>query len=275
MNFDNPDTSFSFEADPFGPVGGAHFQASKVASSHAVRFVPLVANSQVLCVDEVLESLASAWVALGRNPLIVDAASTSPHVSATSALDLGACVQTFAGSAAYLAAGDLPRRHVDTHGSAARMLTELQRAAPHADTIVVHADATDLARIFKHRQAQPLLMAVDEPESLKQAYAGWKWLSMRCEWVNARLLVAQASSERSEQIAQTLANCADQFMGASLVGWASIDQHAPHDRQPQLLDLAAAQLGLASRTGQPGSPWPSRVHPSVARSHLHHATGRH
>jgi hypothetical protein len=274
MSFDNPDTSFSFEADPFGPIGGADFKARN-RTSHAVRFVPLVANSQVLCIDEVLEGLASAWIALGRNPLIVDAASTSPVAPAAAALDLGACVQTFAGSAAYLAAGDLPRRHVDTHGSAARLLTELQRAAPHADTIVVHADATDLARIFKHRQAQPLLMAVDEPESLKQAYAGWKWLSMRCEWVNARLLVAQASSERADQIAQTLAHCADQFMGAALVGWSTIDKRDAHAPRPQLLELAAAQLGLHVRSDQSGSSWPLRAQPSLAKSPFPYAQGRH
>lgn len=251
MSFDSADTGFSFEPDPFGPLDGMHHGACR-ATSCAVRFVPLVANAEILGIDDVMNRLAAAWVALGRHPLIVDAASTSPMAPTASALDLGPCVQARSRDVSYLPAGGLPRRYVDTHGSAARLLHEIQRSVPHADTIVVHADATDLARIFKHRQAQPLLLAVDEPQSLKQAYAGWKWLSMRCGWMQARLIVVQASSERAEQIARTLAACAEQFMDASLIDWAMLataDAASPA-MDWGLVELAAAQLGVAGAASQ-------------------------
>jgi hypothetical protein len=189
----------------------------------APRWVPLVANSHVLCAAEVIERLAAAWVGIGQHTLIVDAAANAPALPAAAALGLSACIQNLSPQLSYLPAGGMVRAHVDTLGSAVRMLTEIQRAAPDADTVIVHAEAADLARIFKQQMAQPVLMAVDDPESLKRAYAGWKLLGQRCGWLSASLIVAQTPADRAEHMAHSLATCAEQFLNADLLSWAAIE----------------------------------------------------
>ncbi len=211
-------------------------------ANDAPRWVPLVANSHVVCAAEVIERLAAAWVGMGQHTLIVDAAATAPALPAAAALGLSACIQSLSPQLSYLPAGGMVRAYVDTRGSAARMLTEIQRAAPDADVVIFHAEAADLARIFKQEMAQPVLMAVDDPESLKRAYAGWKLLGQRCGWLSASLVVAQTPTDRAAHMAHSLATCAEQFMNADLLFWAAIepDGEGSFGHPHSLVQLAAA-----------------------------------
>lgn len=220
--------------------------------------LPLVANPHVAFGGVVLDRLAQALAAQGRQVLVVDAATNSPPPAELAAVDLALCIETLAPRVAYLAAGGLATAYVDTRGSAAGLIDAVQRAHPAADVIVVHADASDLARIFKQRAARPLLLGADHPESIKHAYAGAKLLATRCGLLTFDLLLAMPPrSPRAAAIVQSLAGCAETFLGALLVHHARIDpasDHAGDAARPapgdapaapdELARLLAAQLAL-------------------------------
>lgn len=196
----------------------------------SMRFVPVVANPHVVWSGVAIERLTASLVDCDRHVLIVDAADTSPPIAESIALGLASCIESVGPHVSYLAARGLPRRCIDTRGSAARMLDEVMAAAPQADTILVHAEVTDQARIFKGRAARPVLLAADHPDSVKHAYASWKLLAARCGWLSADLLLlAPPEAPRTPHIAASLSRCADQFMGAVLADWVALDPMADDD----------------------------------------------
>jgi flagellar biosynthesis protein FlhG len=213
----------------------------RLFGARAACCVPVVANPHVGGAAVALEALASAFAGLRRHVLVVDAADTSPDAPEAATLGLSGCVQWLGPQLAYLAARGLPRRFVDTRGSAVRMLDEIQAAAPDADLVVVHAEAIDLARIFKGFPARPVLLAADHPESVKHAYACWKLLARRCAWLGADLLLAAAEPSRTAQIAASVSQCAEDFFDGELAAWAAA---APggSEEDDDLRRLALAQL---------------------------------
>jgi flagellar biosynthesis protein FlhG len=199
--------------------------------------------------------------------LVVDAASSSPPPAELAAVDLALCIETLAPRVAYLAAGGLATAYVDTRGCADGLIDAVQRAHPAADVVIVHADASDLARIFKRRAARALLLGADHPESIKHAYAGAKLLATRCGLLTFDLLLAMpASSPRAAAIVQSLAGCAETFLGALLVHHALIDPAADAPGEAasdELARLLAAQLSLDDSGFTPLMP-PTPAFPSAA-----------
>jgi hypothetical protein len=233
--------------------------------------LPLVANPHVAFSGVVLDRLASVLAAAsaqrpkGRRVLVVDASAGSPQPPEIAALDLAACIEPLSPRVGYLPARGLPKQHVDTRGSAAGFIDALMRAAPQAEVILLHGDAQDLARMFKRRGARALLLGADHPESIKHAYAGAKLLAQRCGLLSFDLiLAAPAQSPRGEAIAQSLAGCVDNFLGAVLCHWARVDPTddpaAPADAA--LARLLAAQLALDDSAGT--HPAHFRTQPSEA-----------
>ena len=113
--------------------------------------------------------------------------------------------------------------------------------------VLLHADAQDLARIFKRRATRPLLIGADHPESIKHAYACAKLLAQRCSLLTFDLLLTAAPhSPRAVSIAQSLAGCAETFLGAVLCYTALIDPAGDTAAPPDaaLAALLAAQLAL-------------------------------
>ena len=223
--------------------------------------LPLVANPHVPHCAVVLDRLAAVLAAQGRQVLVVDAALHSPAAQELAVLDLAACVERLSPRVSYLAARGLPMTHVDTRGCAGAFIDALQQAAPQADVVLLHAEAADLARLLMHRSARPLLIAADDPESVKHAYATCKLLARRCGLMTYDLLLAAApGSPRAPSIAHTLGHCADGFLGALLHDWALIDPAGePGDPPDEALGrLLAAQLTLedapALRNGPAGAP---------------------
>jgi flagellar biosynthesis protein FlhG len=162
-------------------------------------------------------------------------------------LDLGSCIENLSPQIGYLAGRGLPLAHVDTRGSAGGLIDALAQAAPKADVVLLHASASDLARMFMRRAARPILMGADHPESIKHAYASCKLLAQRCNLMTFDLLlVADAASSRVPSIAASVASCADGFLGAVLHDWAVVDPAAdPGDMHDIALDrLLAAQVSL-------------------------------
>jgi hypothetical protein len=214
------------------------------------RVLPLVANPHVAFSGVVLDRVAAVLAARNQQVLVVDAAARSPAAHEMALLDLPACIERLSVRVSYLAARGLPLAHVDTRGSASGFIDAVLQAAPSADVVLLHADSTDLARLFMRRAARPVLIGADHPESIKHAYAACKLLAQRCGLMTFDLLLAAAAhSPRAGSIANSLAECADGFLGAVLHDWALIDPAAdpvyPTDPSDEALRrLLAAQLSL-------------------------------
>lgn len=230
-------------------------------------FLPLVANPHMTHAGVAVERLCAALVLQGRRVLIVDAADGAPPVPEAAAIGLRLCVEPLTPQISYLAARGLPARHVDTRGSSARLLEALAAAAPQADVVLVHAEAGELARLFTGRSARPMLLAADEPESVKHAYAAWKLLALRRGWLSADLLLLAApQSPRAAAIAISLARCADSFVGGALAAWAHIDPEST----PQQVPDASLQRIVATQLELPGGDTP-RVSIEGRGDHAAHA----
>jgi flagellar biosynthesis protein FlhG len=216
--------------------------------------LPLAANPHVAFSGLVLDRVASVLAATGRQVLVVDAAGASPQPHELARVELGACIEPIAPRVGYLPARGLPMAYVDTRGSAGGFIDAVQQAAPQAEVVLLHADGVDLARLFKHRAARPLLIGADHPESIKHAYANAKLLVRRCNLMTFDLLLAAApNSPRAASIAASLAGCADNFLGAVMRHTALIDP-AGDPAEPAdaaLGALLAAQLSLGAEDSAP------------------------
>lgn len=228
------------------------------------RVVALAANPHVKSSGVALERLASAFVARGRSVLVVDAADDAPRPADIARVDLSLAVERLSGSVSYLAARDLPLDYVDTRGTAGGFLDALTTAAPEADTIVLHANPSQLARVFMRRAARPVLLAGDHPDSVKHAYAACKLFARRCTLLTFDLLlVADPAGRRLPAIVGSLAGCADNFLGALLREWAIVDPGVQVTAAPDdsLLELADAQLAIDDT--EPAPPVASRARRSA------------
>ena len=221
------------------------------------RLLPLAANPHVPFCGQVLDRLAAVLAAQGHQVLVVDAADHSPAPHELAMLDLAVCIEALSARVSYLPARGLPMAHVDTRGCSGGFIDALQQAAPHADVILLHADAGDLARLLVRRSARPMLIGADHPESIKHAYATCKLLAQRCGLMTFDLLLAAApGSPRLNSMASSLAHCADGFLGALLHDWAQIDPagDVAGDADESLTRLLAAQMNLQDAAGLPGAP---------------------
>ncbi len=215
----------------------------RLFSGARTRFIAVAANPDVAFAGLALERLASACAAAAeRKVLVVDAARGTPHEMA--AVDLADCIERFDDERlSYLAASGLPMRYVDARGSCERFLHALADAAPEAGVVIVHAEVTELGRIFARRAPRPVLLAADHPASVTAAYANMKLLAQRFNLMTFDLLlVAAANSPRTPRIAEQLALTADRFAGAVLHDWAAIDPASDAAPPRALLRLARALL---------------------------------
>lgn len=211
------------------------------------RVLALAANPHVAFSGLVLDRLAAVLAAQGRQVLVVDAAGASPPAHELAGVDLAACVESIAPRVSYLPARGLPMAYVDTRGSATGFIDAVQQAAPQADVVLMHADGSDLVRLLKNREARPVLIGADHPESIKHAYANAKLLASRNGLMTFDLLLAAApNSPRAAGIHTSLAGCVDTFLGAMLRSSALIDPACdPADpADSALTHLLAAQLAL-------------------------------
>ncbi len=238
-----PHFADSSASEPFDQATGLR----RMFAGHRQRLLPLVANPFVPGSGALLECVSAALVNRGIEVLVIDAAASAPAPREWARVDLAACIEPVTDGVSFLAARGLPLAHVDTRGSAAGFIDAVAAAAPQAEVLLLHAEPTDLARMLVGRAARPVLLGADRPESIKQAYACCKLLAQRCRLMTFDLLLtARDGNRRVPHIAGTLANCADQFLGAVLLDWAAIDPlfdpAAP--RNPALQRLLAAQLDL-------------------------------
>ncbi|MBI5256467.1 MAG: flagellar biosynthesis protein [Burkholderiales bacterium] len=226
------------------PLDQAHGLRQLFAAQRQ-RFVPLVHNRHVAFGGVAMERLCAAFAEAQLHTLVVDAAESASAAHELALVDLSACIEPLSPSVSYLAARGLPMRHLDARGSTSAFLGALAEAAPRADVVLVHAGATDLARLFARRLPRPILQAADAPESLTHAYASMKLLTQRLGVMTFDLmLAADGASPRVPRIAERLAECADRFLGAVITDWALADPLADEREplSPALCRLAMSQL---------------------------------
>ena len=226
----------------------------RMFATRSNRLLPLVANPHLPSSSRLLDHVAEALAGQGHQVLMVDAGAHAPPPPEGVQLGLAPCIEMISPRVAYLPAHLLPLQYVDTRGCAAAFIDALQSAWPQADVIVLHAEALDLARVLKNRAARPVLLAADNPESLKHAYASCKLLVQRCHLMTYDLLLAAPSrSPRLGAIKNSLAACADQFLGAVLRHSALADLalagEGPADAE--LLRLFHAQMNFETATDGP------------------------
>lgn len=228
------------------PLDQAHGLRRMFAGRRPV-VLPLVANPFVAFGGVVLDRLAALLSVGGKKVLVVDAAAASPPPHELAALDLAACIEAVSPGVFYLPAAGLPLRYVDTRGFADGFIDALHRAAPQAEVVLLHAEAQDLVRVFKRRAARPVLLGADHPDSIKHAYASAKLLATRCSLMTFDLLLAAPPhSPRLASIGQSLAGCAETFLGAAICHAAVVDPAGDPHSEPDkpLAQLLAAQLSL-------------------------------
>jgi flagellar biosynthesis protein FlhG len=216
--------------------------------------LPLAANPHVPFGSLVLDRFAAVLASQGHEVLVVDAADTSPHPHELSDVDLSACIEPIAPRVAYLAARGLPLAHVDTRGSSGGFIDAAWMAAPQSTVMLLHADGVDLARLLKHREARPILIGADHPESVKHAYANAKLLVRRCALMTFDLILAAApQSPRAAGIQLSMAGCLENFLGALIRHGALVDPAGDLAEAPDeaLALLLAAQLALQDGPSSP------------------------
>ena len=236
-----------------------------------LRFVPVVSNPHVAFGGVLLERLCAAFGELGRHVLVIDAAENSPAPYEMAMMEMSECIEPLSPQVSYLAARGLPLRFVDSTGSTNNFLKAVGEAAPHADVLLVHASASDLCRLFMHgddgSRTRPVILADDRPSSVTHAYAGLKLLAQRAGIVVHDLLLGAAPhSPRAERIAEQLAACADNFLGAVLRDWVQVDPatDAREAPTPALVRWAREALRSTSGFGMLGASPGAEAHRSAA-----------
>ena len=157
---------------------------------------------------------------------------------------------------AAVAAGVVPRRArpADRASSTPRLdraasCSAVAEAAPQADVVLVHAGAADLCRLFARSATlrRAVLLAEDRPTSVTHAYAAMKLLAQRAGLMRHDLLLGAApNSPRAERIAEQMASCADDFLGAVLRDWAPIDPAGDATEAPTRRRCAAWSRSCAA-----------------------------
>lgn len=192
------------------------------------RFVPVVSNPHVEIGSLLLERLALACNEAGSHALVVDAGELAPAPHEIAALEPAAAIEHLSPKLSYLAARGLPIAYVDAQGSTAGFLHTLAEAVPPGSVVLVHASASELARLFGRRNVRCLLLASDHPDSVTHAYASLKVLARRAGLMAFDLLLSAApGSPRADRIAHHLGRCADDFVGAALHASARLDPSSP------------------------------------------------
>lgn len=233
--------------DTAGPAAAAEDQAAglrRLFGSTRRRFVALAHNAEVAHSTLAIDRLCAAAGALGLHSLVVDAADSAPAPHEMALLDLSACIEPLSPEVSYLAARGLPIRHVDTRGRCSGFLEAIEQAAPYADLVLVHAGTVDLARLFAEQRLRPLLLGADTPRAMTEAYAALKRLAQRPGWLaHDLLIVADPRGPRTERLGESLAECAERFLGAAIHDCVVIDPADPGVApDARLLGLLRAQL---------------------------------
>lgn len=242
------------------PIDQAH-GLRRLFTGHTLRFVAVVSNPTLAFGGALLERLCSAYAEIGLSTLVVDAGERARAPNELASFDLAEGVDRLSPHVRYMAARGLALRFVDASGSTSAFLDALAETAPDTDVVLLHASAADLARMLTRRVRElhahalrPIVLSDEQTESITHAYGAIKLLAQRAGLMAHDLLIsAEPDSPRAALMAERLARCADDFLGAALHDWVAVDPaesatDAPSDALRRLVreQLACA---LPQRTG--------------------------
>jgi flagellar biosynthesis protein FlhG len=257
----------------------------RLFTGHTLRFVAVVSNPTLAFGGALLERLCTAYAELGLSTLVVDAGERARAPNELASFDLAEGVDVLGPQVRYMAARGLPLRFVDASGSTSDFLDAVAEAAPDIDVVLLHASAADLARLVARRVQElqahalrPIVLCDEQGESVTHAYAAIKLLALRAGLMAHDLLIsAEPDSPRAARVADRVARCADDFLGAALHDWVAIDPaesatDAPSDALQRLVreQLACAlpqRTGDSAFGGLAGSAAQGCALPALAQRH--------
>ncbi len=219
------------DAAPFAPPADQADGLRRLFTGHTLRCIPVVSNPTLAFGGALLERLCTAYAELGLRTLVVDAGERARAPRELASFDLAEGVEALSPQVSYLAARGLALRFVDASGSTSTFLDAIAEAAPEHDVALFHASASDLARLFARRvqtlgahALRPIVLCDEQPESVTHAYGAVKLLALRAGLMAHDLLISAApASPRAALVAERVARCADDFLGAALHDWVAID----------------------------------------------------
>ncbi len=230
------------------PFDQAHGLRQRFAN-RVLRFIPVAANTSAAYGGLVLERLCAAYASCGLNTLVMDASEQARTPCELAEFDLSEGVEPISLRVRYMPARGLPLRYANAHGCSGQLLEAMADASPQSDVVLVHARASELVRMFGARarglSLRPVLFTNDMSEGLTEAYAAIKVISQRAAWMSYDLLVcARSTSTQATQVAQRLAQCADDFLGVAQRSALLLDTdaHARDELNPRFMGLAAGLL---------------------------------
>lgn len=236
------------------PLDQAH-GLRRLFTSPTIRCVPVVSNPEMADNGALLERLCTAFAEQGLRTLVVDGGEHARVPAELTGFDLAEGLEALSPQVSYLAARGLALRYVDASGSTSAFLDALIEAAPDTDVLLVHASASELVRLFARRvqelqanSLRPLIFCDAQPEAVTHAYAAIKLMAGRAGLMTHDLLLGLAPRDpRAAQVAERLARCADDFLGAVQHDWVAVDpaESALAPPSPRLKRLAREQLACA------------------------------
>lgn len=252
--YDELDALPPVSPEPSAPADQAQ-GLRRMFTSRTMRCIPVVSNPAIAFGGGLLERLCTAYAGQGLRTLVVDAADNARAPAELAGFDLTEGIEVLSTHVSYLAARGLALRFVDAHGSTSSFLDALAEAAPDVDVLLVHASAAELVRLFARRvqelqayAARPIVLCDERPDSVTHAYTAIKLFATRAGLMSHDLMFsATPDSPRAAKVAERLARCADDFLGATLHDWVAVDPAELPTDGPSLRvkRLAREQLACA------------------------------
>ncbi len=214
-------------------------------------------NQAVAHADVAIERLTSAFTSQGLNALIVDAGSSAREAHELTAIDLAACVEAIAPRVSYLAARGLALLHAADHDATHPWQTTLAEAAPGADVLLVHAPASQLARLLVSSAARPVLLVDESAGSLDQVLSTLHLLRRyRPALAYDLLVVGDEAASHTFHIGHALTALRADLPSTQLQSWAVIlPAQAAGSRASGDLQRLASTHRIASHS----HPWTRRA----------------
>ena len=190
--------------------------------------VPVVAPSNAVAGEFLLDALVGAYLERGLQVLVVDGGRNAKSASELARVNLGACVEPLSADVGFLSARGLVGHYLDAQGQATTLVPALREAMPGAEVILLHLPATELARVLTPAQAcRPVLLSGATQADLTEAYLAMKWLHQRAQAkVFGLMLAVPPRTALAQRIGAQLADCAERFLGAALPCVAALDPRA-------------------------------------------------
>ncbi len=226
----------------------------RLFSQRSLRFIPVVSNPFIAHGGVLIERLCSALELMELDTLLVDASERGAAPEELASFDLAEGIEPLSARVHYLAARGLPVRWVDSRGSTRGFLDAVVDAAPQSQVVLVHASATEIARLFGRGDSglsrpRPIVLCDDQPDAMTHAYAAMKVFAQRADWLSHDLLLcAPPDSPRAQAVADRLAHCADMFLGGVQHSSVRVDPAEPPTAVPSraLMGLVETALSAAA-----------------------------